>query len=471
MLPAPKNYSLYPSVVPADKQVSMTIVPNERAFLFFEGEEYMLTVIPVNADVPNRKIPDHHTKITVKAHDGILKFDYTFPEEQEHTVILFYGEKRLASFSLYSLYEDLYGLLPLRGDLHLHSYRSDGSHDPSAQLANYREQGYDFMTLSDHNRYYPGGEIDEAYADVKLGITHIQGEEIHIPETPVHIVGVGEKWSVTEKYIENSPEYQQEMAEYKANVPAHVPAAYADRYAMAKWATDTIRKAGGVAIFPHPFWLPGDSKAFNVCDGLAELFLKDGLFDAYELIGGMSQSYNNRSVAFWSELRAKGTDIPVVGSSDVHNVYKSAEFPHRFTVCFSRSMAEDDIMAAVKSGLSLAVEAEGYEYDRTYRAYGSFRLVSYGRFLLENYFPALQRVCQGEGIAMKNYLMGDTEKEVIELQVEQTERFKARFFGTMAPKLPSAEIIEFENRWRERHLQGPITCGSLIYSDKISRQI
>ena len=471
MLPETKNYSIYPTVVPADKKTRVYIVPNERAFLLFEDEEYTVTLIPLNADVPERKDPAHHTVLKTTAKGGVITFEHTFPSEQQHTVLLAKGEKTIAKFAMYSLYEDLYALTPMRGDLHVHSYRSDGAHDPSAQLGNYREQGYDFTTLSDHNRYYPGGEIDETYAGVKLGITHIQGEELHVPGTPVHIVGVGAESSVAEKYIENSEEYQKEMAEYKASVPANIPEAYRERYAMAKWVADSVHKAGGIAIFPHPFWCPGDSKAYNVCDELSEIFIRDGFFDAYELIGGMTQPQNNRSVNFWCEMRAKGYNIPVVGSSDVHQITKSAEFPHRFTICFSKSASEADILGAVKSGLSLAVEAEGYEYNRSYRCYGSFRLASYGTFLLTHYFPLLQRICQGEGIAMRNYAMGLVNKEIIELQVEQTESFKDRFFGKSAPVLPSAEIIEFENRWRERHLQSPVTCGSLIYSDKVSRQI
>ena len=35
MLPTPRNYAIYPSVVPADTPVEMTIVPVERSFLFF----------------------------------------------------------------------------------------------------------------------------------------------------------------------------------------------------------------------------------------------------------------------------------------------------------------------------------------------------------------------------------------------------------------------------------------------------
>ena len=467
----PTNYSIFPAVYPADKDSEVWIVPSERAFLMFEGEEYTVTVIGVDEDVPERKDPKHHNTFTVKASGGVLNFKYTFRGEQQHTVIVNYNEKNIAKLSVYSLREDLYALTPLRGDLHAHSYRSDGNRDPAAFLGHYREQGYDFTTLSDHNRYYPGGEIDETYADVKLGITHIQGEEVHVPGTPIHIVHVGGKSSVAQIYIDNSEEYQADMAEHKANVPASVPEKYSERYAMAKWVCDSVHKAGGLAIFPHPYWMPGDSKSFNVCDELAMIFLKDGMFDAFEVIGGISPKLNNRQVALWCEARAEGVNIPVVGSSDVHAMKDVSIYPNNFTVAFAKSRSEEDILAAIKSGMSVAVESQGYEYDRICRAYGKLRLVSYARFLLEDYFPTLQRICQGEGVAMRAYAMGDVDKSVIECQVEVTESFKERYFGRKAPKLPSAEIIEFENRWRERHCEGPITKGSLIYSDKVTRQI
>ena len=469
MLPSPKSYSILPTVYPAGKESTVTVVPNERAFLFFEGEEYNVTVIGVNDDVPDRKIPAHHVKFTVTAKDGILRFCYTFAEEQEYTVIVSQNDKALCTLSVYALEDDLYSLTPLRGDLHVHSRRSDGARDPIALLGHFREQGYDFATLSDHNRYYPGAEIDKAYADVKLGITHIQGEEVHIPETPVHIVHVGGKSSVAQIYIDNSPEYQAEMQSYKDNAPTDIPEKYADRYAMAKWVCDKAHAADGLAIFPHPYWKPGDSKSFNVCDEFAKIFISSGMFDAYELIGGMSPSYNNRSVNLWAELRAEGVNIPVVGSSDVHTMEKADTFPHNFTICFAKSNTEGDIIDAVKNGLSLAVEAQGDEYGRVYRCYGRLRLAAYGRFLLENYFPTLQRVCQGEGIAMRAYAMGRTPKETVELQVAQTELFKSEYFGRTAPTLPTQEILDFESSARERHYQGPITKGSLIYSDTVSR--
>ncbi len=469
MLSSPKNYSVLPTVYPVGKEVSVTVVPNERAFLFLEDEEYTVTVFGVNDDVPDRTVQAHHVHLSVKAKGGVLRFQYIFTEEQEYTVMVSQDDTNLCTLPVFALEDDLYTLTPLRGDLHAHSYRSDGKRDPVAFLGHFREQGYDFTTLSDHNRYYPGAEIDEAYQDVRLGITHIQGEEVHVPGTPVHIVHVGGRSSVAQMYIDNSPEYRAEMKSECESVPESIPAKYADRYAMAKWSCDKIHAAGGLAIFAHPYWKPRDSKSFNVCDELTKILLESGMFDAYELIGGMSPSYNNRSVNMWAELRSEGVKISVVGSSDVHGMEKAETFPHNFTVCFARSNCEEDIINAVRKGLSLAVEAQGYEYQRVYRCYGSLRLATYGRFLLENYFPTLQRVCQGEGVAMRAYAMGRADKQTVECQVELTERFKAEYFGRVAPTLPSQRILDFEGRARARHYEGPITKGSIIYSDVITR--
>lgn len=469
MLSKPRNYSVLPTIYPVGEKVEVTVVPNERAFLFFEGEEYTITVFGINDDVPNRAIPAHHVHFNLTATGGILRFEYVFASEQEYNIIVSQNAETLCTLPLFAVEQDLYSLTPLRGDLHVHSYRSDGKRDPAALLGHFREQGYDFATLSDHNRYYPGAEIDEVYKDVRLGITHVQGEEVHIPETPVHIVHVGGKSSVTEIYLENSPAYQAEMRSYKENVAKSIPAQFADRYAMAKWVCDKAHEVGGLAIFPHPYWTPNNSKSFNVCDDLTWILLESGMFDAYELIGGMPPVYNNRSVNLWAELRAAGVSFSVVGSSDVHSFEKSGTFPHNFTVCFAKSNSEDDIIDAVRCGNSLAVEAQGDEYQRVYRCYGPFRLATYGRFLLENYFPTLQRVCQGEGMAMRAYAIGRADKQTVECQVELTERFKAEYFGRVAPKLPTQEILDFEDRARERHYAGPLTKGSTLSSDTITR--
>ena len=471
MLPVSENYAIFPSVIPADTPTEMVIVAREKAFLPSDGEAYDLTVIPVGGDEPNYYAPSTHIKLTAVAKDGVLRFTHTFSDEQEHLIFLEYGEKKLWEFHVFSLREDLYALRPLIGDLHAHSFRSDGKRDPAALAGHFREQGYDFFALTDHNRYYPGGEIDETYQNVRLGITHIQGEEVHTPGSIVHIVHIGGKRSVTERYVHDQETHAREIADYAKRVPDTIPAQYAERYAKAMWATDKIHAAGGLAIFPHPFWIPVKSHVFNVCDEFARILLTSGMFDAFELLGGGGQAIRNRTVAFWGDLRAEGLKIPVVGSSDVHDIEKDDTFPHVFTVCFAKENEESAILSAVRDGNSVAVEATGTEYDRHYRAYGSLRLVTYVQYLLRHFFPKRQRICQGEGVAMRAFAIGETDAALIEAQVAQSERFYASFFGKEAPMLPTRQILDFEERWRDTQRNGPLTKGGSIQAPPVTRQI
>ena len=470
MLPTPKSYTIYPSVMPADRKTEFVVLGTERAFFPFEGEEYTLTVIPVFAD-EDYYVPHNKITLTATAHEGVLRFTHTFAGEGEHLPELFLGEKSLASFHVYSLYEDLYALTPLRGDLHSHSYRSDGHRDPAALVGHYREQGYDFFALTDHNRYYSGDEIVEAYANVRTDMLVLRGEEVHTPESVLHIVHAGGTKSVTEQYFTKPEEYQASLAEYRTRVPASVPEQYRDRYAAAMWSTDRIHEAGGIAIFPHPYWRPAASQSFNVNDEFTEILLTSGMFDAFELTGGMKQVGINRAVAHWTELRAKGLSIPVVGSSDVHKLEKSETFPHLFTVCFAKEKTSDAVKQAILAQNSVAVEATGEEYGREYRVHGSLRLVSYAQFLLLYYFPQYQRVTHGGGVAMRAYVMNEAPAELVELHASLAEDFRLRFLGRKAPVLPSPALLEAEGRFRACQLQGPKSKGSKVFPSVPNFQI
>ncbi len=471
MLPTAVNYRVVPAVVPAGRETEIKILPNERAFIFFDGAEYRLHIICADDDEVNYFTPTTKHTLDLVADGGILRFNYTFSREQEYLLLLEREEKKVAEFYIYSLKEDLYALSPLRGDFHGHSYRSDGKRDPGALLGHYREQGYDFMSLTDHNRYYPGLETDAAYEGVKLGITRVPGEEVHAPGCMVHVVHVGGKSSVAELYVKDLPKYQTDIEEYIPKVPESIPEQYRERYAKLMWVTDRIHEAGGLAIFPHPYWKPGASRVFDVCDEFARILLSSGMFDAYELVGGMGQIGVNFSINLRSDLLYEGVKMPVVGSSDVHGIVATPTFPHYFTVCFAESNTPDAIVKALKEGKTVAVEATGDEYARHYRCYGDLRLVYYAQFLLTHYFPSLQRICAGEGIAMRNYLMGISPASLIEATAEQTKYFKEEFFGIREPILPSADIRAFEDKWREVHLAGPLTKGSAAHSGKINRQI
>ena len=425
MLPVVEKYMIFPSVYPSNTESVVTVFPLERAFVFRDGAEFSVRVIAVDEE----PFSETSVTLTVAAEDGVLRLSHAFRGEQEYRIVVSEEGKEILNTSVYSLDPDLYALTPLIGDLHSHSTRSDGRQDPAALAGFMRERGYDFYAMTDHHRYYPSEEVRAVYSDVKCGIVPILGEEVHAPGTGLHVVHIGGRASVNEQYVKRREEYDAEIADYEARVPEDVPELYRAKYARAVWASEHIRAVGGLAILPHPFWRSNGSKRHNVSTEFARLMLRSGLFDAYELIGAMSQQENNASVALWSEERCLGLNIPVVGSSDVHSVQNNPEFPWQRTVLFAGAKEHDAIVGAVKLGNSVAVEVTGVDYGTQYRCYGSLRLVNYAQFLLRYYFARTARLAYGEGIAMRAYAMGDAPRELIELQAEAAERFTRRFFG------------------------------------------
>ena len=469
----PESYAVWPVVVPCGKRSEVVIVAKEPAFLFFSDKKYRLCIHPVQNDVTDYHAPLDIAEYELSGEDGVLHFFHTFEGEQEFMLELFEGEKLLAKLFMYALKEDLYGLRPLKGDLHSHSYRSDGSRDPAALAGYYRQAGYDFFALTDHNRYAPGGEILEAFGGLGLDFTLLRGEEVHVPGSVIHIVHVGGKSSVDDIYFKDAARFEKELQDVYARLPDGVPSQFVDRFAKSMWACESIHAAGGLAIFPHPYWRPYNH-SYNVIDPLNELLLNSGMFDAYELVGGMGQDGNNLSVMRWCELKARGLDISVVGSSDQHVLAgKSNTFGNLFTIAFAADNTPEAIMDAVKGGRTVAVEACGEGSARQWRCYGGYRLVSVAQFMLKYYFKNTLELAFIEGVLMRRYITGEGGAEVFGMLKDNVKDYYERFFGKKPPVLPDNKLLDFENRWRKVQLESPPTKGSnlKVYSDSNRRQI
>ncbi|HOU10565.1 MAG TPA: hypothetical protein PL044_03210 [Clostridiales bacterium] len=334
------------------------------------------------------------------AENGALAFEFQFEDEAEYYVRVFNENesRHFLQLSVYALEKDLFELRPLKGDFHVHTCRSDGKEHPAIAVANYREAGFDFTALTDHLRYEPSVEAQNAYEGVKLGMAIINGEEVHSPDNYVHVVNFGGESSVNALFEYDDDEYREQVREIidSEDIP------YQDKfiYAANRWVSQRIRERGGLSIFCHPHWI---NNTYNVPDSLSRAFLENGVFDAFELVGGQTSHENNMQTAFYNQLRSEGCFIPVTGASDSHGTINSNLFDKMFTVVFSAANERGAIVEAVKKGMSTAVEVfKGGEYA----VHGSYRLVSYTRFLLEYYFPHMRILCAQEGRLMREYFNG-----------------------------------------------------------------
>ena len=425
-------YDIYPKVFLENQKVSITIQSKSTKFIFSTEKEYKVILREYDeGNIRNYPERNNYREILVKAkNESEIVFTTTFRGEQRHSVVLNNGEKDIVELYLYSLHEDMKGRYPYRGDLHVHTCRSDGQQDPATVCANYRGHGYDFMVVSDHGRYYPSLEAIDFYKDVKLDLNIVQGEEVHMPYTDVHIVNFGGNYSVNgliegvkEQYKERGADVKYRsfdgncpdiitMEEYTAQIDKLAEELKAPEYINQKsyaacvWAFNHIRKAGGLGIFPHPYWVTGN--CYQLPPEYTEYMMETRPFDAFEVLGGERYfEHNGFQTAKYYEDRMKGRIYPIVGSTDTHNSLSSA--PGSLicsTIVFCDKNERTSIINGIKDLYSVAIDT----IDVNYRVVGDFRFVRYASFLMENYYPIHDSLCEAEGEFMRMYIYGDKER-------------------------------------------------------------
>ncbi len=426
------SYRIMPGVVKTGEKHKITISPTNAWKEFKSDVTYRVQILPSTRNQRGvTRVPDR--TMFVNGVDGCISFEYFFEKEEEYFVNLFIGEekKKFAELSVYAVDEDLYELRPLKGDQHCHSCPtdatqrrpSDGHDTPRVIPAHYRAAGYDYMTLTDHERYSGSVEMNEYYSDVKLAITMNRGEEVHAPRNFVHIVNLGGEYSVNEIFQNDPERYEREVKEIMETEEID----YFDKelYAINLWVSRNIRKANGIAVFCHPHWNP---YVYNVPDDLTRLFMKNNVFDAYEVVGASSFANNNLKLALYNTLKDEGIKMPpMLSSSDCHEFTNpKSSFDKRYTITYAKDNTSESIKEAVRNYMTSPVEWVGTEYI----VHGSYRLVSYTRYLMEWYFPLTRQLVEEEGLLMRKHILGDkSAKEELAKRVNNAENFWKAFSG------------------------------------------
>lgn len=433
MKPELHNYDIYPKVFPCGRDIEITVKPM-GCHAAFAMTEHKILIHRLDGGTPGRSYNSWNS-IEIKASpseaDGCLRFTAKFETECEYFIRIYCDSRRVVQLSVYALESDLACRIPLRGDLHMHTCRSDGSQDPAIVAANYRKAGYDFLAITDHNRYYPSLEAIKKYSSVPLSFNLIPGEEVHVPLTDVHIVNFGGTYSVN-GILKDSPNYTETDGdisgrsfgvtqstalpetltrdEYEAeikkiadglNLPEGVEPL---SYAACLWAFDHIKRAGGLGIFAHPYWI---ADMWHIPEKFTKYMMKEHPFDAFEVLGGENYyQQNGYQAALYYEEWKEGRVHPIVGSTDSHN---STEHNRNGFICstivFAHENERCDIISSIKDKYSVAVDTISKEY----RLVGEFRYQKYACFLMENWYPLHDSLCETEGKLMKEWYCGDTD--------------------------------------------------------------
>jgi hypothetical protein len=314
---------------------------------------------------------------------------------------------RSFEFRLYALDDDLFNRRPYKGDLHMHSIRSDGLEAPAYVAGACRRIGLDFMALTDHSQYEPSLEAIRAYAGLALDLQMFPGEEVHPPDNPVHIVNFGGSFSLNTIFREDEPRYRAEVAAIADGLVDFPEGVDCYTYASCEWCYRQIRAGGGLGIFCHPYWFT--RHRYDVSETLTTLILDRQPFDAMEVVGGYSRhefESNALQIARYQEERARGKRIPAVGVSDAHSVERGELFGWYFTLVFAPTLELPALVQSIRDLYSVAVESIPGDAPR---AHGPFRLVRYAQFLLREVLPQHDELCLEEGRRMLAHAAGDPQ--------------------------------------------------------------
>jgi len=114
----------------------------------------------------------------------------------------------------------------LRGNIHTHSMRSDGDSPAEMVMAWYRDHGFNFLALTDHNRHLDVSDYSHVESD---SFVLIPGEEVSMAAAgkPIHVNALCTHSTIGE-------------------------ARFDSRTAAVQWAVDQIGSQGGVALINHP---------------------------------------------------------------------------------------------------------------------------------------------------------------------------------------------------------------------------
>jgi len=406
------SYEVFPKVVSVGQKAKITI-HGLRARTVNPGWIHNIEICSMTNHSDSTKIralalpPRGIPVFSEPARGGVIEFHHTFVTKGEYRIIVRWDDettKYVTTESVYAVEPALAQLRPYRGDLHIHTYYSDGRVSPIQMAVEGRKRGLDFAAITDHGRYGPSMQAIEMAEKIDLDLLLFPGEEISFPSG--HIVSICASASVTD-LIKNEAAYKEEMremVEVRLQDTVMVENLDKNQYAAAKWVVDKIHEFGGFAFLAHPYWISGDKYHLNL--PIFQQLLEDGDMDAVEVIGGFPPwdlESNTLAIARYYAEVAKGRKIPALGNSDTHFRTTVDIYGWYWTTVFAKSLCQADIFDAISNLKSVACERPN---DERLVVCGPYDLVEYTFFLDREFFPLHDRICAMQAELYMDRLMG-----------------------------------------------------------------
>ena len=208
-----------------------------------------------------------------------------------------------------------------KGNLHAHSTASDGVRSPQALVNHYDENGYDFLSITDH-----GLMVDPRTLDAGRMLL-LPGEEICVGKslagTHWHMVGVG--------------------------IEGPIPLKDVDPEVPPQRAIDAIAGLGGISIIAHPYWSGLSHGDIINLEGYLGVEIYNTSCDIYRNLGYSSPHID--------ALLAAGRSPLIFATDDHHGTpepMKPSDACGAWIMVRAKELEAEEILQAIRKGLFYA---------------------------------------------------------------------------------------------------------------------
>lgn len=220
-----------------------------------------------------------------------------------------------------------------RGDLHVHTFHSDGFWTVNAALASARLNGLDFVAVTDHNTFSHHAELD-SLAKNSPEFLIIRGEEITTYGGHINVWGLPTGGWVDFRLI---------------------PGLAASGQSIVR----ETRSFGGLASVNHPTM---------ACGGCSWTYDSDwSTLDSVEIWNASWDPDDEAALKIWDGFLQKGRKITAIGSSDTHQPpYEPAPYPINRRVgdpavfIGAKSLRMNELFAGIRAGRVFIAENPRY---------------------------------------------------------------------------------------------------------------
>ncbi|MFI3171205.1 MAG: PHP domain-containing protein [Eubacteriales bacterium] len=226
-----------------------------------------------------------------------------------------------------------------KGNLHSHSTNSDGCLTPEESVALFKENGYHFLCLSEHDLYT--NLTEELSGESFLLIPGVEASAVLYEEESANRIKLHHIHGIL-----GTREMQEQAQElFREKIEPFVQRKYYGEWngqEAAQELVDTLTKKGCFTIYNHPIWSKVDGEDFLNTEGLIGMEIFN-----YNTVNESGTGYD---VTYWDALLRKGKRVYGFASDDNHNEGFFDDACGGYIVVKAKSLTHDDIITAIMKG-------------------------------------------------------------------------------------------------------------------------